>query len=165
MTNQLVAGAGVNLANLLAKMAYISQSDLIAALGEQTVVDLTDRSSPPSGEIDASVIEAAIADADALIDSYIASKAKLPFAETPALVVKLARDLAAYNLHSHLPEIPEAVRKRRDDALIILRDISAGKANLGSLTNTADSFKQPGGTTTVSGAPGPLSRKALNDYS
>lgn len=107
-------------------MSYATQADLIARFGADELVQLTDRAEAHT--IDASVVAAALADADAAIDGYLAGRYAVPVAPVPALLLRLAADIARYLLHGNAA--PDAVRRAYDDAIKMLRDLSAGVAVL-----------------------------------
>jgi phage gp36-like protein len=103
-------------------MAYCTKADLIEALDEEKLVQLTD----DTGEsvIDEGHISRAIADADAEIDAYCGD----PFDLVPAIIKKLSIDISIYNLYArHTEEIPEARRDRYNNASRILFHISTGQ--------------------------------------
>lgn len=109
-------------------MTYASQQDMIDRFGEGELVELTDRATPPTGAIDAAVVAGALADADAAIDGYIAVRYELPLPATPALLVRVACDIARKHLYKDAPldEVTAAYKT----AIALLRDISRGVAEL-----------------------------------
>lgn len=109
-------------------MPYATLQDLIDRFGEDELIALTDRADPPAGAIDAEVVAAALASADAQIDGYVGSRYDLPLTATPPLLNDLACDLARYRLFKDIPT--EVVIKNHDDAMKTLRDIAAGRASL-----------------------------------
>lgn len=113
-------------------MTYASQQNLIDRFGEDELIQLTDRQS--LGVIDATVINRALADADALINGYLVGRYTLPLATpVPNVLERLACDIARYSLYEFKPT--ETVEIRYRDALELLRDVSKGRAELG-LDNT-----------------------------
>lgn len=109
-------------------MTYATQQDLIDRFGQEELVELTDRADPPAGVIDATVVTRALADADALIDGYVAARYDLPLPSTPALLTNLAADIARHKLYKDDPT--EAVEAALKAAIALLRDIAAGRARL-----------------------------------
>ncbi|TCS62582.1 gp436 family protein [Varunaivibrio sulfuroxidans] len=109
-------------------MTYATAQDMIDRFGAQELIELTDRADPPLGAIDAQVLAGALADADAAIDGYIAVRYDLPLIATPALLVKVACDIARKHLYKDAPldEVTAAYK----DAIALLRDISRGVAEL-----------------------------------
>lgn len=109
-------------------MAYTSLTDLTDRYGARLLISLTDRATPPAGEIDTDVIDEAQADTDALIDGYLANRYKLPMDVTPPLVADIAKAVAIYKLHVYSPD-----QKIKDDyeiALRQLREIGTGAIKL-----------------------------------
>lgn len=109
-------------------MTYATQSDLVARFGLPELILLTDRADPPAGSIDATVVAAALADAEAVIDGYLAERYSLPLASVPAMLVGIACDLARFRLHT--AEATDAVKERNDQATGTLRDIARGLVTL-----------------------------------
>ncbi len=103
-------------------MTYAVQQDLVDRFGELELAKLTDR---VGGEvIDPAVLGRALIDADAEIDGYLAARYQLPLATIPAVIVRLACDLARYRLHDD--RVTVSVRQRYEDAVRDLKAISAG---------------------------------------
>ena len=95
------------------------------------------------------MVTRATADADAEINSYCASHYEVPFSTAPAIVRKLSVDIAIYNLYARRKGAPDDRKQRYDSAVRFLRDISAGKASLGSI-EPDDSDGGPEATTVKS---------------
>lgn len=115
-------------------MTYALQADLVTAFGEDELIQLTDRATPPAGAIDATVLARALDAADGEIDSYLASRYSIPLATTPNILRDCAADIARYRLHDRgAPEIVEANYKAR---IAWLRDVAKGTASLGGATET-----------------------------
>jgi phage gp36-like protein len=108
-------------------LAYATLQDLITRFSERRLIQLTDRFVPPAEVIDESVTAEAIQHAGDLIDGYVRAIYALPFQTVPALLNGLACDIAYFRLFQ---EPTDEARKRYDDALRTLRDISAGKIKL-----------------------------------
>lgn len=109
-------------------MSYTSQDDLVERYSLNMMLNLTDRTDPPAGEIDAGAVARALADTDATIDGFIKGRYRLPLAETPALLRDLAQAIAIYKLHRETAS--EKVRRDYDDALKMLKQISDGVVRL-----------------------------------
>ncbi|RJP20721.1 MAG: DUF1320 domain-containing protein [Deltaproteobacteria bacterium] len=109
-------------------MAYAVQADLEQRFGEAELVRLTDRASPPTGQIDAAVVSRAIADAEAEINGYLASRYTLPLGSVPELLTRLACDIARYLLYDDVA--PDQIRDRYKDAVTLLKGIAEGKVSL-----------------------------------
>ena len=109
---------------------YCTLTDITALIPEQTVINLTDDSG--IGVIEQASVDAAISDAAAEIDSYCAARYQVPFNPVPAVIVKVAVDIAVYNLYSRCAEkIPESRQERYKNAIDLLKSISKGVVTLG----------------------------------
>ena len=111
-------------------MAYSTQSDILEQLDEDVLIQLTDDND--AGVVDDDAVTRAIADADSEIDSYCGAHYEVPFSDVPAMVRKLSVDISIYNLYARRKGAPEDRKQRYDSAIRFLRDISTGKASLGS---------------------------------
>jgi len=109
-------------------MPYVTQVQLILRVGEPALVALTDRGQFATGVIDDATVDRAIADADAVIDGYLARRYQLPLTVAQPLLVKVAGDIVLYNLHTHQPD--PKVEADWKAAIQTLRDISAGTVAL-----------------------------------
>src|SRR5690554_6477766 len=98
-------------------MAYVNSTEMIARFGELEMIQLTDRDNA-TGEVDLAVLDAAIADAEAEVDSYISVRYAIPLASVPDIVKSMTADIARYRLYD--TEVPEIVEKRYDAALRFL---------------------------------------------
>lgn len=126
-------------------MAYCTQADLLEQIPEDELLQLTDDAD--TGSIDTSVVDRAIADADALIDSYCGTKHDVPFSPVPVMVRKLSVDITVYNLFARRRGAPEDRKERYDDAVRFLRDISRGIGSLGGDAPAGDDDAGPEATT------------------
>lgn len=109
-------------------MAYITLAQLIDRVGEPALVALTDRGQFATGVIDVPTVDRAIADADAVIDGYLARRYSLPLSVAESMLVKIAGDLVFYALHIHAPD--PKVEADWKAAMATLKDISSGTVTL-----------------------------------
>lgn len=107
-------------------MTYASLSDLIDRAGDDEIRQIADRDR--DGVPDAAVIEAALADADNLINGYVAAKYATPLPSVPALVRTWAVSIARYVLHRN--GAPEHVDRDYKDAVTALKDVAWGAVAL-----------------------------------
>lgn len=117
-------------------MTYATQTNLTDRYGSDVLLELADRDGDAA--IDSAVVDRALADADALIDSYIGRKYVLPLASTPPVLTTYAAQIAFYYLHRDRPT--DEARADYKDALAWLADVGAGRAELdvaGSEPDTA----------------------------
>lgn len=116
---------------------YCTQGDLEERYGEDELIQLTDRSVPHSGVVDAAVVARACTDASAVIDSYCRSAYAIPLSAANAAVVKpYACLIARWLLHEDAH--PEHVEHGYDAAIRWLRDLAAGKVGLPDLSQPDD---------------------------
>lgn len=106
-------------------MTYATKDDLSARFGEE-ILQLADRDGDAIE--DSSVVESALADADALIDSYIGVRYDTPLDPVPAVIKAVAADLARAKLWTNEP--PEGVTSARKAAEAWLQRVSDGRAIL-----------------------------------
>lgn len=109
-------------------MSYASLDQLVERHGERTLLQLTDRSTPPTGEIDTAAVDRALTDTDAVIDGYVAGRYALPLADTPPLLADLAQAIAIYKLHSFAPD--PKIEQDYKDAIASLLRIAKGEIRL-----------------------------------
>lgn len=111
-------------------MPYTTLSLLQDRFGESELIQLTDKATPRTGAIVVSVVDKAIADADAEIDGFVGVRYAVPLPEpTPPVLVPIACDIARYRLYGNA--VPDIVRQRYEDAVARLKDIAAGRMVLG----------------------------------
>lgn len=144
-------------------MTYATQQDLATRFGTTELVQLTDRANRPASVIDAEVVARALADADALIDGYLAARPyQLPLASVPPALVRVAADIARFFLHGKAAEKDGAVARAHADAITWLKDVAKGVVVLdvaGAVVPQAG-----GGTVRVSAPARVFTRDSLRDF-
>ncbi len=109
-------------------MAYIDQAGLTEQWGEIEVTRSSDRDG--DGVADVGVVQKALDDASAEIDSYIGVVYKLPINPVPPVLATHCGAMAIYRLSLDGGAYTREKRQRYEDALRWLRDVAAGKASL-----------------------------------
>lgn len=109
-------------------MTYATLQDLIDRFGEDELIQLTDRAMPPSGAIDAGVVERVLGDADQLIDGFVGSRYAVPLNPPPDLVRRIGCDVARFYLFTDQPT--ETVKDAYKEAVRLLERIQAGALTL-----------------------------------
>lgn len=103
-------------------IVYASFADMKARFKESDLVQLADVALIAEAQ---TTVEQKLADAGTIIDGYVSAKygdrSGLP---VPALLNKIACDIAFYELHRSMP--PEKVKDQRDQAMKMLSDIAKG---------------------------------------
>ena len=114
---------------------FITRGDLIAEIGEETLVRLSDVSG--TGEENTERVNAALVLANSTVESYLRGRYTFPLAdETKRDIKSRALDIAIFRLGlGRLTGKGEGgeydIRERaNDDALKFLKDVQAGKAQL-----------------------------------
>lgn len=127
-------------------MSYATAADLALRFGEAELAQLADPLH--TGEPDAAVLALALADADAEIDGYLAARYQLPLPSVPAVLVRVACDVARYRLWAD--RASDEVRRRYEDASKLLTNLSKGVVALGLAE--ADPAPQPSLASFAAGA-------------
>lgn len=107
-------------------MPYATSQDLIDRFGEDELIQLTDRAN--AGLIDATVVDRALADADAKIDSHVGTRYALPLAAPQPALLPIACAIARFYLYGN--RVTEDVRLAYRDAERFLESVATGKARL-----------------------------------
>lgn len=111
---------------------YATLTDMQQRFGAAELIQQTDLVG--DGHANADTVARALGDASALMDGYLATRCPLPIVEPPPVLVGICCDLARYALY--VDAAPELVERRRDQAVATLRDIAAGRVQLGMSTAT-----------------------------
>ena len=108
---------------------YAAKQDIENRLDPKHLIELADDDN--DGVADAAVIEAALQDADSVIDSLLKVRYALPFSPAPALLTKLAADLAVASLFGRRRESASPVHEARARAAVdMVAAISRGEIAL-----------------------------------
>ena len=109
--------------------AYCTPQDLIDRFGQNEVAQL---SPALLGQVDTARVQRACDDAGDIVDGYLRPRHTLPLSAVPRLLVKLSAAIARFELHLGGDRQPtDQVRHDRDQAIAFLKDVAAGKADLG----------------------------------
>ncbi|MEQ8585244.1 MAG: DUF1320 family protein [Thalassobaculaceae bacterium] len=123
-------------------MAYAAAQDMIDRFGERTLAEVT----TDSGDTpDTAKLDLALSDASNLIDGFLQARYSLPLTAVPAQLQLHACNIAFYQLLAARPTGDiEDVRKRYDDAIAYLRDVSLGRISLGLAEDQAPATEHGG---------------------
>ena len=105
---------------------YCTADDLVLRFGQDEISQLTDFDR--DGNADQTVLDQAIADTAAEINSYISARYPLPLEPVPAVLTLHACDICRYRLFNQ--GAPEEVAERYTIAIRWLKDVAQGKAQL-----------------------------------
>lgn len=141
-------------------MAYATQADLVARFGEDLLLQLADRDH--DGTLDADVLDAALADAAALIDGYLLTRYSLPLPSVPDVLRPIATAIAFRHLHTEGP--PDEVERLYKDALARLDRIARGTIVLDVTPEPGAAAQGAGGPVLVEGPERSFSRTRLKGF-
>jgi len=112
---------------------YCEAADIAGHVPNARLVELTDDAEPRTGEINAEIIDKAIAESTAIIDTLIGGRYSLPLASIPPVLKKISIDLTIYNLYARHADSEEfkGACKRHDNAMKLLQMIADGTVTLG----------------------------------
>lgn len=155
-------------------MTYAQPSDLLSRFGAAEIAQRVDRGMPRL--ITLELLEAAVAggdlsafpqpaqdrvakalvkmqsvlvDATDTINSYVSSRYTLPLSTVPAVLVRLASDLARYYLYDD--QVTENIQKRFEAAIKMLQDVARGTIQLGVESQSGQAPVSEAGAELVSG--------------
>ncbi|GMT42823.1 MAG: hypothetical protein IEMM0002_1234 [bacterium] len=109
-------------------MAYSTTQDVKDRISEDTLVQLTDTTN--SGQVDDTLVQSAIADADSLIDSLISPVYQVPLSSVPRIIKERSAIIAIFKLHLFRSVNPGVWKDAYLGALEFLQSVAAGKATL-----------------------------------
>lgn len=112
-------------------MSYATPQDLIGRYPNRDLVQLSNED-PAATAIDTAALQQALDDASAELDGYLGGRFTLPLTDPPAVLNRLAADIAIYRLQALRPlhDLADA-RRRYDDAIAMLTKVAAGELTLG----------------------------------
>lgn len=108
---------------------YATLDDMTAAFGADELLAITDRDN--AGEVDAALVEAALARASSESDSYLARRYAVPVAEpVPPVLTAAVCDIARYRLTGGPASETDPILERYRQAVKWLERVAAGSADL-----------------------------------
>ena len=102
-----------------------------------------------AGAVALTIVERALNDARDTIDSQIGGRYSLPISPVPAVLQRVACDLARYYLYDD--QVTEAVKDRYDEGMKLLRGVASGATQLGPEGSTGEQPTSTAGAELVSG--------------
>lgn len=121
-------------------MTYATQQDLVTRFGASELAQLTDEAAGVT--INTATVAQALVDADAEIDGYLGVRYALPLTSVPALINRLACDIARFYLFDD--RVTEAVKLRYQGAVTTLKSLSAGTVTLTDAAGIAPAIDTAG---------------------
>ncbi|NRA22798.1 MAG: DUF1320 domain-containing protein [Oceanospirillaceae bacterium] len=123
---------------------YINVADMSLAMGERDLIELTHDAGKTCNltEPDTDKVHAAIADAQDTVNAYLSKRYVIPIAAPCSLLKRICTSIARHWIFARRAgggDIPDDVVRLYKEAMTMLRDIQAEKANLtGALLATGD---------------------------
>ncbi|WAC06583.1 MAG: DUF1320 domain-containing protein [Thermodesulfobacteriota bacterium] len=121
-------------------MAYCIEDDIKKQLPENKLIELTDDNG--DGVADTGVVDKAIADADAEIDTYLSGRYTVPLSPVPPIINKVSVDISIWNLFSRRQVADEVAKERYRAAVDLLKLIAKGDVSLGIVPEPAGGEQQ-----------------------
>jgi len=143
-------------------MAYATLDDLLKFASTERLVELTDRAETPTGAIDQTIIDQALEDATAVVDSYLAAADYvLPLVQVPRALRGATAIIAYYRLH--VEHVPDKVAEDHKAQLRWLEMVAKGTVKLTLPSSGADA-PTTGGTVRSSGPARVFTRTSLDGW-
>jgi phage gp36-like protein len=116
-------------------MAYCALDDLKQHILDKDIAQITDDAAGKN--IDQSKVSAMAQKAQDIIDGYLRGRYSLPLNSVPPLIISIACDLTIYFLYERRFGLntPEALQRRYDNAIKLLKAIQSGMVLLGIESN------------------------------
>ena len=143
-------------------MTYASVDNIKAVVPARDLELLTDHDGA-ADSIDDAKLAAALDDATAEINGYIAKRVTLPLADPPDRLRVVCRDLAVHRLYVNVGRVTEAQDKLRESALAYLEMVRDGKVSIGDATG-GDEAQVSEGAVLVEGADRAMTRDSLRSF-
>jgi phage gp36-like protein len=144
-------------------MSYAQPQDMINRYPNRDLVQLTNED-PTAVTVNDASLQQALDDASAEIDGYLEGRFALPLLDPPAVLNRLASDVAMYRLQALRPlhDIADA-RKRYEDAVAFLLEVARGTVTLGLAADNAEPPTAPDAAA-VNGPPRIFDRCTLKGF-
>ena len=120
---------------------YATRADIEAIYGAKHLETLV----PVDVDMDVAIARA-IADAEALVDTYLGARYTVPLPIVPQVVRGFTIDMACWKLAPAHDRLTDEIARRAKCALDVLKDIAAGKATIDELEATSGAEAGPGET-------------------
>lgn len=112
-------------------MAYATAADMVARFGEEEMIRLSSQDGALTAAPNGAVIQVALDDATAVIESHLRTRYLLPLNPVPREVVRCCCILARCDLAQGGGKAPsDEMRRERNDALAWLRDMASSEGKL-----------------------------------
>jgi len=143
-------------------VTYALITDLKATIPARDLQLLSDLDGA-AGAVDDLRLEAALRDATAEINGYIAKAVKLPLEDPPDMLRVVCRDLAVHRLYANVGRVTETQDKLREAAIAYLKMVRDGKASIGDAEGGAQ-VQTSEGAVSIEGPDRVMTRDSLRRF-
>lgn len=124
-------------------MGYSTLSDLKKVLPERRLLELSDDDGVgtfENNETALAIVQGAIDEADAIIDTYLSDHYTVPLADPPKIITVTSAHLSVCALYerSHDLDAPKGLIEKRKRFMTMLDNIKTGKLKIGAETRRLD---------------------------
>lgn len=115
-------------------MNYCTLEDIRGHVPEARLVEITDDNNPNNtGKVNTAIVDKAIEESSATIDSYIGKRFRLPLPSVPSVLRSICIDLSIYNLYERVTEtdVTDGMQLRYKNAIKQLERIAEGLNSIG----------------------------------
>lgn len=117
-------------------MAYSNIDNLLALLPEDTLIELSSDAADAIA-VDMTVVSAAIAQGDSVIDGYVGVQRQVPLDPVPGLITTISANLAIFNLYRRRNQVPDIWESQYRSDVAVLVKISTGQISFGGDVESA----------------------------
>lgn len=123
-------------------MRYCTLADLLLAIPQATLIQLTAdsnaplslQSAPSAQTVNEAVVAEAVRQAEELVEAHLRGRYSLPLASVPSVVKDITINLARHWLYARRPEgkeLPDAVTRTYKEGIKLLEALRDGKISIG----------------------------------
>jgi phage gp36-like protein len=111
---------------------YCTQANILAEIQMPDLINLTDDSTPPTGAVDDSVLDAVIANASGVIDQYVSNIYAVPLSPLTSGIISLATVITCYKLYRRrlVPDEKNNFTEDYKRAIKFLESVNSGDKQL-----------------------------------
>ena len=118
---------------------YAAREHITARYGEDVLIAAVG----DDGRVDEARVDEALAAATAEIDSYVAVRHTLPLSDAPAVLRQHCVDMAVYKMSAGSDTLTEEIKDRYRASVAWLKDLSMGRATLGTPAKPGQTSARP----------------------
>jgi len=143
-------------------MPYSTQADILDRIDQATLIQLTDRNN--TGAVDSVIVNNAIEDADALINSLVSPIYLVPFTTVPRVIREHSATIAIYRIHLFRSVDPSVWRDAYNSSITFLQMVAERKASLEGVEAKPDISGNLSSTVSFQASDRKFSRNKLTEW-